>query len=137
VGTAEADRLGVRPGMVIQEIGADDDSDRDLVEQLLERAGTTLTDEDSDDVVDAVLLWFREDDGDLVDALMDARTRLDPEGSIWVLTPKAGRPGHVEPSEVIDAGPTAGLVQTSTIAVSRDWTAARLVVPKGQRAARR
>ncbi len=131
-----ADRLGVSPGTVVQEIGAGNDSDRDLVHDLLTRAGTELTGDDSDDVVDVVLLWFREDDGDLVDALMDARTRLDPHGSIWVLTPKAGRAGHVEPSDVIGAAPTAGLVQTSTVAVSRDWTAARLVAPKGRPAVR-
>jgi hypothetical protein len=135
--SSPADRLGVKPGLLIQEIGSDDDTDQELVEAALELAGTRLSEDDADDVVDVVLLWFREDDGDLVDALMDARTRLDPEGSIWVLTPKAGRAGHVEPSEIIDAAPTAGLVQTSTIAASKDWAGARLVVPKGQRIPRR
>ncbi|HVF21175.1 MAG TPA: DUF3052 domain-containing protein, partial [Mycobacteriales bacterium] len=110
-----ADRLGITAGMVVQEIGRDDDVDTDLVNAVVERAGGELTTEDSDDVVDAVLLWFREDDGDLVDVLMDARTRLDAAGSIWVLTPKAGRDGHVEPSDIIDAAPTAGLSQTSTV----------------------
>ena len=143
MGTAEpaernaADRLGIAAGMLVQEVGRDDDVDADLVAEIVARAGTELVPEDSDDVVDVVLLWFREDDGDLVDALMDARTRLDSEGSIWVLTPKAGRPGHVEPSDIIDAGPTAGLTQTSTVNAGRDWAAAKLVVPKGQRAPRR
>ena len=132
-----ADRLGITAGMVVQEIGRDDDVDTELVDAVVERIGGELTTEDSDDVVDVVLLWFREDDGDLVDALMDARTRLDANGSIWVLTPKAGRDGHVEPSDIIDAAPTAGLSQTSTVPAGRDWTASRLVVPKGQRAARR
>jgi len=131
-----ADRLGVTAGMVVQELGRDDDSDDELVTALLARTGTELSDEDSDDVVDVVLLWFREEDGDLVDALMDARTRLDNNGAIWVLTPKAGRDGHVEPSDIIDAAPTCGLTQTSTVSVSKDWTAAKLVVPKGQRAPR-
>lgn len=132
-----ADRLGITAGMVVQEIGRDDDVDTALVDAVVERTGGELTTEDSDDVVDVVLLWFREDDGDLVDALMDARTRLDSAGSIWVLTPKSGRPGHVEPSDIIDAAPTAGLSQTSTVPAGQDWTASRLVVPKGQRAARR
>lgn len=143
MGTAEAaersaaDRLGINPGMVVQELGRDDDVDADLVAGVVAKAGTELVGEDSDDVVDVVLLWFREDDGDLVDALMDARTRLDNNGAIWVLTPKAGRDGHVEPSDIIDAAPTAGLTQTSTVSASRDWAAAKLVVPKGQRAPRR
>ena len=132
-----ADRLGITPGMVVQELGRDDDVDAALVDELVARAGTELVEEDSDDVVDVVLLWFREEDGDLVDALMDARTRLDNNGAIWVLTPKAGRDGHVEPSDIVDAAPTAGLTQTSTVSASKDWAAAKLVVPKGQRAPRR
>jgi hypothetical protein len=145
VGTADAaegqrtaaDRLGISAGMVVQEVGRDDDCDADLVGAIVARAGTELVDEGSDDVVDVVLLWFREEDGDLVDALMDARTRLDNNGAIWVLTPKAGRDGHVEPSDIIDAAPTAGLTQTSTVSATQDWAAAKLVVPKGQRAPRR
>jgi hypothetical protein len=145
VGTAEsaegqrtaADRLGIAAGMAVSEVGRDDDVDTALVDAVVERTGQPLVGEDSDDVVDAVLLWFREDDGDLVDALMDARIRLDDNGAIWVLTPKSGRPGHVQPSDIIDAAPTAGLMQTSTVPVSADWTGAKLVVPKGQRAPRR
>ena len=132
-----ADRLGITAGMVVQEIGRDDDSDSELVDAIVERTGVEPISEDTDDVVDVVLLWFREEDGDLVDALMDARTRLDNNGAIWVLTPKAGRDGHVEPSDIMDAAPTAGLTQTATVSASKDWAAAKLTVPKGQRAPRR
>lgn len=132
-----ADRLGINVGMVVQQLGHDDDADDELLAEVVARTGTELVPEDSDDVVDIVLLWFREDDGDLVDALMDARIRLADNGAIWLLTPKSGRDGHVEPSDVLDAAPTAGLTQTSTVSASRDWSAAKLVVPKGQRAPRR
>lgn len=132
-----ADKLGITAGMAVQEIGHDDDVDQELLVAVIARAGQELSAEDSDDVVDAVLLWWREDDGDLVDALMDARTRLDSGGSIWVLTPKAGRENHVEPSDILEAAPTAGLTQTSSISVSKDWSGSRLVSPKTQRAARR
>ena len=37
-------------------------------------------DDTFDDVVDVVLLWWREDDGDLVDALIDATGMLAPKG---------------------------------------------------------
>ena len=80
-----------------------------------ERIGSDLLDEDADDVVDVVLLWWREEDGDLVDALMDAMGPLADNGVIWVLTPKTGRDGHVEPSEIAEAVPTAGLSQTSSV----------------------
>lgn len=132
-----ADRLGVTAGMAVSEIGRDDDSDSEIVDAIVERTGVEPIGEDSDDVVDMVLLWFREDDGDLVDALMDARVRLADSGCIWVLTPKAGRDAHVEPSDILDAAPTAGLTQTSTVSVSKDWTGVKLVVPKGQRSPRR
>jgi len=92
--------------------------------------GTKFLEETTNEVVDAVLIWFRQDDGDLVDELMDAMTYLSETGPIWVLTPKVGREGHVEPSDIQDAAPTCGLNQTSTIAVAPDWTATRLVARK-------
>ena len=85
-----------------------------------------LVDEDYEDVVDVVLLWWRDDDGDLVDALVDALVSLGDGGVVWLLTPKAGRPGHVEPSDIGDAAPTAGLHQTSSISAAGDWSGTRL-----------
>jgi hypothetical protein len=80
-----------------------------------------------------VLMWWREDDGDLVDALVDALTPLADGGYIWLLTPKAGRAGHVEPSDIGEAAPTAGLAQTSSVSAARDWSGSRLVAPKARR----
>ena len=94
---------------------------------------TGTTDKQYDDVVDAVLLWWREGDGDLVDALVDALTSLADGGSIWLLSPKAGRDGHVEPSDITEAAPTAGLSQTSSISAGREWSGARLVAPRNSR----
>ena len=92
--------------------------------------GNELVDEDYEDVVDAVLLWWRDDDGDLVDALVDSLISLGDGGVVWLLTPKAGRPGHVEPGEIGDAAPTAGLHQTSSISAAADWSGTRLVTRK-------
>ena len=64
---------------------------------------------------------------------MDALTFLSETGPIWILTPKVGRPGHVEPSDIQDAAPTAGLSQTSTLAVASDWTATCLVARKASK----
>ncbi len=128
-----ADRLAIRPGTVVQEIGFDDDVDDDLRKLVVERCGSELVDENYDDVVDVVFLWWRDGDGDLVDALVDALAPLADNGVIWLLTPKAGRPGHVEPSDITEAAPTAGLTQTSTISAGRDWSGARLVAPKASR----
>jgi hypothetical protein len=80
-----------------------------------------------------VLLWWRDGDGDLVDALVDALTPLADGGYIWLLTPKAGRASHVEPSEIGEAAPTAGLSQTSSVSAGRDWLGTRLVAPRARR----
>jgi len=132
-----ADKLGVGPGAVVQEMGWDDDCDEDLRRIVTERTGQGLVDEDYDDVVDAVMMWWREGDGDLVDALVDALAPLADHGVIWLLTPKAGRAGHVEPSDVSEAAPTAGLQQTSSISAGRDWNGARLVAPRAARGGKR
>ena len=131
-GRGLAERLGIEPGMVVQETGYDEDTDEELRDAIEARAGNELVDEDSDEVVDVVLLWWREDDGDLVDALIAAISPLADNGVVWLLTPKSGRDGHVEASEISEAAPTAGLSQTSSISAARDWAGHRLVTPKSR-----
>jgi hypothetical protein len=132
-----AGRLGLSPGQIVQEIGYDEDCDDALRESIAVVTGNEPVDEDYDDVVDAVLLWWRDGDGDLVDALVDALTSLADGGMIWLLTPKAGRDGHVEASDIGEAAPTAGLAQTSTVSAAPDWSGTRLVTPKSARGSRR
>lgn len=128
-----AARFGITSGQVVQEIGHDDDVDDELRSAIGSATGVELVDEDYDDVVDVVLLWWREEDGDLVDALMDAIGILADQGVVWLLTPKPGRDGHVEASDIADAAPTAGLQATSTLSASREWQGTRLVAPKASR----
>jgi hypothetical protein len=131
-----AGKLGVEPGMVVQELGWDEDVDEAVRDAVEERAGDGLLDEEADDVVDLVLMWWREGDGDLFDALVDAIVPLADNGVIWVLTPKTGRSGHVEPSEIAEVAPTAGLSQTSNVTVSDGWAGSRLVAPKAAKSRR-
>jgi hypothetical protein len=128
-----AGRLGFQAGQVVQELGYDADCDDELRAAITAVIGSALVDEDFDDVVDAVLLWWRDDDGDLVDALVDSLVSLGDGGVVWLLTPKAGRDGHVEPGDIGDAAPTAGLHQTSSISAARDWSGTRLVTRKSGR----
>ena len=131
-----AARLGLRAGQTVQEIGYDDDCDEELRAAVVATTGSELVGEDYDDVVDVVLLWWRDGDGDLVDALVDSLTSLAGGGDIWLLTPKAGREGHIEPSDISEAAPTAGLSQTTSLSAGRDWSGARLVAPKASRSRR-
>ncbi|MFB7946004.1 DUF3052 domain-containing protein [Kitasatospora phosalacinea] len=130
-------RLGFEQGQIIQELGYDDDSDQELREGIEEITGAELVDEDYDDVADGVLLWHRDDDGDLTDALVDALEYLAEGGLIWLLTPKTGRDGHVEAHEIADAAKTAGLSQTSSVAIAKDWAGTRLATPKATKAGKR
>lgn len=126
-------RLGLNAGQVVQEIGWDEDCDDDLRASIEAVTESELVADDYDDVVDVVLLWWRDGDGDLVDALVDSLTDLGDGGVIWLLTPKAGRGGHVEPSDIGDAAPTAGLSQTSSISAAPEWSGTRLVSRKAGR----
>ena len=123
-------RMGLAKGDLVLEVGFDSDCDSTLRDEIRGITGTELIENSTTDVVDAVIIWWRDGDGDLVDELMDAITYLAENGSIWVLTPKVGRDGHVEPSDIQDAAPVAGLSQTSTIALAKDWSATRLVARK-------
>jgi len=116
--------------MVVQELGWDNDTDDDLRVSIEDTIDADMVDGDHGNVVDAVVLWWRQEDGDLVDGLVDALTDLVGGGVIWLLTPKVGRPNAVDAADIAEAAPIAGLSQTTTAAVSKDWTATRLVAPK-------
>lgn len=130
---ALAARLGVVPGLVVQELGWDEDSDEQLRAAIAAAIDGELVDADFDDVVDMVLFWFRDGDDDLVEALMDAIHPLTDQGVIWLLTPKPGRTGFVEAEEITEAAPSAGLQATSTISAASNWQGTRLVAPKAKR----
>ena len=122
--------MGLAKDDLVLEVGRDNDCDSTLRDKIMAITGTTFLEGSTSEVVDAVIIWWRDGDGDLVDELMDGLTYLSETGPIWVLTPKAGRAGHVEPSDIQDAAPIAGLSVTSTIALAKDWTATRLVARK-------
>lgn len=135
-----AERLGIEPGHIVQVVGAEEPEyiDVELMDDIAARTGTELIYSDAtDDVVDCVILWWREGDGDLVDALVDSLTNLGDNGVIWLLTPKAGRAGHVEPSDIDEAAPTAGLSSTRSTSAAPEWSGTRLVAPKASRAKQR
>ncbi|MBD7918199.1 MULTISPECIES: DUF3052 domain-containing protein [Cellulomonas] len=119
-------RLGFTAGQVIQELNYDDDVDADVRTGIEAVTGTELVDEDYDDVTDGAVIWFRQDDGDLTDALVDATSVLEDSGPIWVFSPKAGRPGHVSHSDIEEAATTSGLHAMSTFSIGPDWSATRL-----------
>ncbi|HJY45692.1 MAG TPA: DUF3052 family protein, partial [Propionibacteriaceae bacterium] len=90
-----SDKLGLARGLVVQELGWDEDVDDD-VRIMVEDAIDGELIEEAMEAVDLVLLWWRDGDGDLVDSLVDALTDLTDAGYIWLMTPKVGRSGYVD-----------------------------------------
>lgn len=107
-----AQLLGIESGQTVQEIGWDDDCDSLISESVEEFLGEELLDEDTDELCDVVLLWWREDDGDLVDGLVDAIRSLAENGRVWLLSPGIGKAGALAPGVISESAQLAGLVQT-------------------------
>lgn len=128
-----AARLGLTPGQIVLELGWDEDCDDDLRADIEDLTGNELTDEGTGEIGDVVVFWWRDGDGDLVDALLTASTDLVDGGVVWLLTPKIGRDGHVDPADVADAAPTAGMSTTTTLSVAADWSGTKLVAPRSGR----
>ncbi len=124
-----AQKLGISHDMAVQELGWDEDTDDELRTEIEEAIGSELLDEDTDEVVDVVLLWWRDEDGDLVDELLNVITPLADDGVVWVLTPKTGQPGHVDPSEIAESATPAGLTSTTPVSLGT-WTGTKLTQPK-------
>ena len=125
----DAGRLGFAPDTVIQELGWDEDVDEELRQAIESQCGNELVG-DVSDVVDGVILWWRDGDGDLVDALVDSLQDLADGGSVWLITPKVGRSGYVSGADIVEAAPIAGLSTTTTSSASPEWSATKLSTHK-------
>lgn len=124
-------KLGFEQDQIVQEYGWDDDVDEALRVAIESTVGEEIEDEDYTGVVDAVILWWRDDDGDLTDALVDTLGTLAEGSSIVLLTPRPGLEGEVDPSEVDEAATTAGLHTSGNVMCSEGWVATRLAARKG------
>lgn len=127
-----AEFMDITAGQVIQELGWDEDADSGISEALEDVIGGQLLDDETDEMVDVVLLWWRSEDGDLVDGLVDATRSLGDTGRIWLLTPAAGTDGTVEPGEIAESAQVAGLVQTTSTRLG-SWQGACLVARGAKR----
>lgn len=126
-----AEQMSLKPGLIVQELGWDEDVDEDLRDEIMDAIDADLI-EDAFEAVDIVLLWMR-DDVDVVDSLVDALRDLTDEGYIWLMTPKFGRQGYVDQADLQEGANTAGLSLTTTIDVSPDWQGRKVVRPKSKR----
>lgn len=126
MGNTNAARLHFSAGQVVQEFGWDDDVDDDVRLEIEQITGSELADEDYGDVADAVVIWWRADDGDLADMLVDSMNMLEDGGAVWVFTPKSGRPGYLSHAEIEDAADITGLHAMNTFELGSNWSATAL-----------
>lgn len=119
-------KLGLKPGQVVIEYGYDDDVDEDVRSAVETMVEGPLEEEDYDGVVDVVLLWWRDGDGDLTDELVDSMGTLEDGGSIVLLTPGTGRADRVAAPDVQDACDTCSLSASGFVPVG-GWMGQKLV----------
>ncbi|MGH7589662.1 MAG: DUF3052 family protein [Gemmatimonadota bacterium] len=119
------DKLGVKDGMRVLLVG---DVPKDLRSRLAERSAVELLEKPDDDPVNLVL--FALADGSRVKAeLAEHRSRISPDGAIWVLTPKRGRPGYLRQQALIPQGKAVGLVDNKICSVDESTSGMRFVIP--------
>lgn len=124
-----AQKMGLSSGDVVQEVGWDSDCDVALSEAIEDIIEDELLDENTDEICDVVLLWWRADDGDLVDGLVDAVRPLGETGRIWLLTPATGSAQALSPGEIAESAQLAGLIQTKAERLGQ-WQGSCLVPRK-------
>ncbi|MFF8271423.1 DUF3052 family protein [Streptomyces sp. NPDC016562] len=103
-------------------MGWGEDADDDLRKSI----ATVLVDDETDEIADVVLLWFREDDGAMRNQLSEARVSLSADGGIWSVTAKAGLHGYLE-SVAITTAKSASLSHARTTSAGQGWTGTYLV----------
>ncbi|MDX2293601.1 MULTISPECIES: DUF3052 domain-containing protein [Streptomyces] len=124
---AYAGRMGLQAGQTVREIGWDDDTDPELRDDVRQATGSALLDENEDDgvAVDVVLYWWRSGDGDLASALEYDLGPWSEGGTVWVLTPRTGKPGHESVDDIAEAAAGAGLRHTGSVALG-GWVGHRI-----------
>ncbi|MEU2504032.1 DUF3052 family protein [Streptomyces sp. NPDC007863] len=123
-----AETMGLTAGQAVREFGADDDTDDAIRDDIRLVTGRELLDDASEEAADAVLWWWREGDGDLTSELRYEAGPLAENGSIWVLTPRQGKPGHVPAPEMAELAVDAGL-RVRAVTPLGGWTGHHLYRP--------
>ena len=119
------DKLGIREGHAVAFVTDRWKIDDELRRDALARTGRPPA--RGDEPVDIVLI-SADADTDLVNVLREWRARIQPDGGIWVLTPKRGQTGYVNQADLIPDGLEAGLVDNKICSVSETTSGIRYVI---------
>jgi Protein of unknown function (DUF3052) len=122
------DKLGVRPGARVALIG-DVDADGSFRALLGDRTSDIT---DGRPKPDSDLVFLAADSTDELADLPTLRSRIRPNGGIWVVSRK-GKGATIRDVEVMAAGRAAGLVDNKVVSFSETHTSLRLVIPVADR----
>jgi hypothetical protein len=118
------DKLGVRPGARVAIVG-DVDPDGSFRELLADRTSDVMLGEPKPDTD---LVFLAADSTSELEGLAGLRTRIRPNGAIWVVSRK-GKASTLRDVDVIAAGKANGLVDNKVVSFSDTHTSLRLVIP--------
>jgi Protein of unknown function (DUF3052) len=122
------DKLGVRPGARVAIVG-DVDPDGTFRALLADRTTDVTVGEPKSE---SDLVFLAADATDELAVLASLRSRIRPNGAIWVVSRK-GRAATIRDVEVIAAAREAGLVDNKVASFSDTHTSLRLVIPVADR----
>jgi len=118
------DKLGVRPGGRVAIVGPVDPDGS--FRELLEERTNDVT--DGEPLPDTDLVFLAADSVPELSSLPDLRSRIRPNGAIWVIS-KKGRGATLRYAELLDAAQASGLVDNKVASFSDTHTALRFVIP--------
>lgn len=124
------DKLGIKAGTIVafdEEVAP---CDTMLRQKVLKRTGCDPAGEG--EPADVVLVPLHAG-VDAAEVLRRWRTRIRPDGGVWLLTPKRGTSGYVDQRELIQAGAEAGLVDNKSCSVDDVTSGMRFVIRKADR----
>jgi Protein of unknown function (DUF3052) len=124
------DKLSIKPGLAVAFDASPMPIPDDLRARVLARVG--CDEAHASEPVDVVLVGA-DASTDVEAVLKRWRQRIDQAGGIWLLTPKRSQPGYVDQTELILAGPSAGVVDNKTCSVSDTLSGIRFVIRKADR----
>jgi Protein of unknown function (DUF3052) len=122
------DKLGVRPGGRVAIVG-EVDPDGTFRALLADRTTDVTVGEPKSE---SDLVFLAADATDELAVLASLRSRIRPNGAIWVVSRK-GRAATIRDVEVIAAAREAGLVDNKVASFSDTHTSLRLVIPVADR----
>jgi hypothetical protein len=120
------DKLGVRPGARVGVLGVEDQVFDDLLRTRTSDVIHGLPTGEAD------LIFLAADSVEELFALRELRSRIVPNGAIWVVSRK-GKAATIRDVDVMAAARSAGLVDNKVVSFSDSHTALRLVIPRADR----